>query len=108
MDGALDVIRPEVDLDPGRARPQAALEVTAGPVGDDGAQLVVGDRELRRIDDPAIAQALQPGVLDVEHGRRVERIGHPGLADVDLAVDAAVGSVGIEDGHAAILCPRFA
>ena len=82
--------------------------VAARAVGDDRAQLVVRDRELRRLDDPAIAQALEPGTLDVDRGPGIQRIGHPGPADVHLAVDTAIGSVCVEDRHAAILSTALA
>ena len=61
------------------------------------------DRELRHGNHVAIAKILEQGVLDVQFQGVVELVRHATFAQVDVAVHAAVGSVGVEVHHAGIL-----
>src|ERR1035437_7008501 len=60
-------------------------------------------------DHVAVGKVLESGISDVQLQGAIELVGQATLSELDLAVDAAVGGVGVELDHASILrvgrCP---
>ena len=107
VDGAvhpsLDSVRPDLDLNAGCLGVQPTCRVASRPAHDHRAELVARDRELGHRDHVAVGKALESGVSDEQLRSPIELVGHPTLAELDLAVHAAVGGVGIDLDHDSIL-----
>jgi hypothetical protein len=57
-------------------------------------------------DHVVVPKVLESGVSDVQPQGAIELVGQATLSELDLAVDAAVGGVGVELDHASILAER--
>jgi hypothetical protein len=100
---SLDLVRPDLDLNAGCLGVQPTCRVASRPAHDHRAELVARDRELGHRDHVAVGKALESGVSDEQLRSPIELVGHPTLAELDLAVHAAVGGVGIDLDHDSIL-----
>jgi hypothetical protein len=96
-------VRPDLDLDVGRPRVEPTCHVAPWPAHDHRAELVARYRDFGHIDQLAVVKALESSVADEQLRGPVELVGQPTLADLDLAVDAAVGGVGVDLDHDSIL-----
>ena len=96
-------VRPDLDLDVGCPGVEPTCHIAPWPAHDHRAELVARDRDFGHIDQLAVVKALESSVADEQIRGPVELVGQPTLADLDLAVDAAVGGVGVDLDHDSIL-----
>ncbi len=98
-----DPIRPDLDLDAGRPGAEPTREIASRPARDNRAELLALYRELGHRNHVAIGQALETDVSDEQFGDATKLVGQATLAELDLAIHAAVNGVGVELNHARIL-----
>ena len=103
VDQSNDVVRAQVDRHPGGVRAKPAGGVAPGAVRDHRAQLVTVDRDLGDLGQMAVVQALQARAPDRQLRGGVEKVRQPPVPDIHAAEQAAVGGVGVQIDHRAIL-----
>jgi hypothetical protein len=98
-----DKVRPDFNLYESCPGVQPTCYVASGSAHDYRAELVACDRDLGYRDHMAVGKALESSVADKQLRGLIELVGQTTLAELDPAVRAAVGSVGIDLDHAGIL-----
>ena len=86
----LDSIRADLNLDAGGARVQPTRQVASRPTRDHGANLLALDRKLRHLDHVAVDEVLKSGVRDEQLGSAVQLVRQATIAELYLAIYAAV------------------
>jgi hypothetical protein len=96
-----DPIRPDLHLDAGCLGVQPTCHVASRPGCDHRTELVERDFELGHRDHLAVAKVLESSVSEVQLRGAIELVRQASLAELDLAVHAPVGSIGVKFHHAA-------
>jgi hypothetical protein len=98
-----DKVRPDFNLYESCPGVQPTCYVASGSAHDYRAELVARDRKLGHGDHAAVRYAFESGVSNNQLRGAIQLVGPATLAHLDLAVYAAVSSIGVELDHASIL-----